>query len=215
MPEKIRIEKNSVQETLLIPLYSRVQCTRLYPEIYSDPLSEEALGRIDYPFKETVKKDSMIIRFGALEAAMRQYDVKEEVQDYLKEHPDAAVVNLGCGLDPLTKYLDNGTCRLYNIDFPDVIETRNEIFPAGKAALKMMIKSVVENSAGIEGIDAYFHAGRPKKDIVPWIGDARVTYKGYMLGYSDLRIPGVSGMFRLLSKIGDGPMKMKIVKIGF
>ena len=39
MPEKIRIEKNSVQETLLIPLYSRVQCTRLYPEIYSDPLS--------------------------------------------------------------------------------------------------------------------------------------------------------------------------------
>lgn len=86
---------------------------------------------------------------------------------------------------------------------------------AGKAALKMMIKSVVENSAGIEGVDAYFHAGDPKKDIVPWIGDARVTYKSYMLGYNDLRMPGVSGMFRLLSKIGDGPMRMKIVKIEF
>ena len=37
-------------------------------------------------------------RFGSLEVAMRQNDLAFEVRDYLKSHPNAAVVNLGCGL---------------------------------------------------------------------------------------------------------------------
>lgn len=31
--EDLEIRKNSVQETLLLPLYGRVQCNRLYPEL--------------------------------------------------------------------------------------------------------------------------------------------------------------------------------------
>ena len=38
---------------------------------------------------------------------------------------------------------------------------------------------------------------------------------GYMLGYNDLRDPSVSGFFRFLAKVGDGMMKMQIVKIRF
>lgn len=36
-----------------------------------------------------------------------------------------------------------------------------------------------------------------------------------MLGYSDLKDPSVSGFFRFLAKVGDGMMKMQIVKIRF
>lgn len=36
-----------------------------------------------------------------------------------------------------------------------------------------------------------------------------------MLGYSELRDPSVNGFFRLLAKLGDGMMKMQIVKIEF
>ena len=43
----------------------------------------------------------------------------------------------------------------------------------------------------------------------------RVQSRGYMLGYNDLKDNSVSGLFRILSKIGDGLMKMKIVKIEF
>ncbi|MFR8207694.1 hypothetical protein [Hominenteromicrobium sp.] len=43
----------------------------------------------------------------------------------------------------------------------------------------------------------------------------QVTSRGYMLGYTDLKDPSVSGFFRFLAKIGDGMMKMQIVKIGF
>ena len=41
------------------------------------------------------------------------------------------MVNLGCGLDDTFRKADNGTCRGYNIDMPDVIGIRNELLPAG------------------------------------------------------------------------------------
>ena len=34
-----------------------------------------------------------------------------------------------------------------------------------------------------------------------------------MLGYNDLKDPSVSGFFRFLARVGDGMMKMQIVKI--
>lgn len=71
-------------------------------------------------------------RFGFLEAAMRQKDLAWEVRDYLKTHPNAAVVNLGCGLDATGRSCDNGTCKIYNLDFPDVIAARDAPLPAGE-----------------------------------------------------------------------------------
>ena len=63
--------------------------------------------------------------------AQRQYDLRCEVEMYLKDHPGAAVVNLGCGLDDTFSKVDNGECRGYNIDLPDVIRVREELLPAG------------------------------------------------------------------------------------
>ena len=39
---------------------------------------------------------------------MRQNDLAWEVRDYLKTHPNAAVVDLGCGLDNTGRACDNG-----------------------------------------------------------------------------------------------------------
>ena len=33
---KYKIEKNTVQETLIIPLYARKVCSELYPNLYRD-----------------------------------------------------------------------------------------------------------------------------------------------------------------------------------
>lgn len=56
---RYHIEKNSVQETLIIPLYGRALCTRRFPGLFSDPLAEELLERIaDGPMKlQTVRMD--------------------------------------------------------------------------------------------------------------------------------------------------------------
>ena len=130
---KYKIEKNTVQETLIIPLYSRKLCSELYPNIYRDKTAVQLINKIDYDFSQVEKNSrSLMQRFGALEVAMRQNDLAWEVRDYLKDHPKAAVVNLGCGLDSTGRSCDNGSCKIYNLDFPDVIAVRNELLPAGE-----------------------------------------------------------------------------------
>ena len=129
---KYKIEKNTVQETLIIPLYSRKLCSELYPNLYRDETAVRLIEKIDYDFSEAEKKSrSLMQRFGSLEVAMRQNDLAWEVRDYLKIHPNAAVVNLGCGLDSTGRSCDNGSCKIYNLDLPDVIAVRNQLLPAG------------------------------------------------------------------------------------
>ena len=130
---KYKIEKNTVQETLIIPLYCRKLCSELYPNIYRDETAVRLIDEIDYDFSEAEKYSrSLMQRFGALEVAMRQNDLACEVRDYLESHPKAAVVNLGCGLAGTGRACDNGSCKIYNLDFPDVITVRNELLPAGE-----------------------------------------------------------------------------------
>ena len=275
---KYKIEKNTVQETLILPLYSRKLCTELYPNLYRDETAVRLLDQIDYDFSGAEKSSrGLMQRFGALEVAMRQNDLAFEVREYLKKHPGAAVVNLGCGLDSTGRVCDNGSCKIYNLDFPDVIAVRNELLPAGereenipcnlndtewfakidtsggavffssgvfyyflteqvkvlvqqmadafpggvlvfdaanRTAVKMIAKTWLK-SAKIQDVGAYFAVSDAKSELSLWDSRLLVTSRGYILGYNDLRDPSVSGFFRFLAKVGDGMMKMQIVKIRF
>lgn len=276
--DKVHIEKNTVQETLVIPLYARRLCGEQFPTLFRDEKAMELMERLDYDFSQIEKRSqSLMQRFGALEVAMRQNDLAAEARDYLKGHPNSAIVNLGCGLDQTAESCDNGSCRIYNVDLPDVIAVRNALLPegervkniaadlndtgwfdqidssggavflaagvfyyfrkeqvktllrkmarrfpggrlvfdtAGKKAVAMMIKTWVKQ-AGIEDVDAFFHVNSIEKDVAPWMKGAKVTSRGYMLGYHDLKDPSVSGLFRFLAKLGDCVMRMRIVRIDF
>lgn len=278
MEQKTHIERNTVQETLVIPLYGRKLCTEQFPRLFRDDKAVELIGRIDYDFSAlAAKSKSFAHRFGALEVAMRENDLMAEAKDYLKTHPKATIVNLGCGLDQTAENCDNGLCGIVNMDLPDVIEVRNRLLPdggrvknvaadlndfswfdkidaengvcflaagvfyyfktedikklftamakrfpggrlvfdaAGKRAVKIMLKTWVKD-AGVTSVSDYFSVDSVEKDILPWMANAVVTFRGYMLGYNDLKDPSVPGAFRLLSKIGDGFMKMRIIRMDF
>ena len=47
---KYHIEKNTVQETLVIPLYGRKMCSELYPNLYRDETALRLIDQIDYDF---------------------------------------------------------------------------------------------------------------------------------------------------------------------
>ena len=275
---KTHIEKNTVQETLVIPLYGRRLCTEQFPNLFRDEKAVGLIDRIDYDFSALEKKSkSFAHRFGALEVAMRENDLMTEAAEYLKDHPRASLVNLGCGLDQTAENCDNGKCTIYNLDLPDVIAVRNELLPesarirniaadlndqkwfdkidaengvcflaagvfyyfkteqirrlfnsiaqrfpggrlvfdaANKRAVKIMLKTWVKE-AGITSIADHFSVESIEKDIDPWMKNARVSARGYMLGYNDLKDPSVPRLFRLLAKLGDGFMKMRIVRMDF
>ena len=273
-----KIEKNTVQETLIIPLYARKMCTELYPNLYRDETAVRLVGEFDYDFSALEKKSrSLMQRFGFLEVAMRQNDLAFEVRDYLRAHPNAAVVNLGCGLDATGRSCDNGSCKLYNLDFPDVIRVRDELLPAGpreenipcdlndtawfdridasggaiffaagvfyyfltgqvktlvcalaaafpdgrivfdaanRSAVKLMLKTWIRQ-AKIRDVGADFAVADAKKELSTWSEKLSISSRGYMLGYQTLDDPSVSGFFRFLAKVGDGMMKMQIVRLDF
>ena len=130
---KYHIEKNTVQETLVIPLFGRLVCSEQFPGLFSDPEAKRICDCLDYDFAEKRKRmETAAGLFGALEVAQRQYDLCCEAEAYLGEHPKAAVVSLGCGLDDTFRKCGNGICRGYNVDLPDVIRVRNELLPAGE-----------------------------------------------------------------------------------
>lgn len=275
---KYHIEKNTVQETLVIPLYGRRMCSELFPQLFRDETAIRLLDQIDYDFSTLAQKSqSTVQQFGFLEVAMRQNDLAWEVRDYLKKHPKAAVVNLGCGLDDTGRNCDNGRCKLYNLDFPDVIAVRDALLPAGereenipcdlndyswferidasegavffaagvfyyflteqfqtlvqamaqafpggrlvfdaagKAAVKMMLKTWIRD-AEIQDVGAYFSVSDARRELSPWAPGLQVSSRGYMLGYQSLNDPSVKGLYRLLARIGDGWMKMQIVRMEF
>lgn len=160
---KYHIEKNTVQETLVIPVYGRKMCSELFPNLFRDETAIRLMDAIDYDFSELSKKsDSTMQRFGFLEVAMRQNDLAFEVRDYLKSHPNAAVVNLGCGLDATGRSCGNGSCKIYNLDFADVISVRNALLPAGER--EENIACDLNDTAWFDKIDAsggavFFAAG--------------------------------------------------------
>lgn len=275
---KYPIEKNTVQETLVIPLYGRKMCTEQYPNLYRDESAVRLIEKVDYDFDALARRSkSAMHRFGFLEVAMRQNDLAWEVRDYLRTHPNAAVVNLGCGLDDTGRACDNGSCRIYNLDFPDVIAVREQLLPAGereenipcdlndtawfskidasggavffaagvfyyflteqvktlvramaeafpggrlvfdaagKKAVRLMLKTWIK-SAKIQDVGAYFAVADARRELSQWSARMNVSSRGYMLGYQDLRDPSVSGFFRFLARVGDGMMKMRIVRLDF
>ena len=157
------IEKNTVQETLVIPLFGRMVCSERFPELFSDSSAKRICDSLDYDFAEKRKKmESVAGLFGALEVAQRQFDLRCEVEAYLNVHPRAAVVNLGCGLDDTFSKVDNGQCRGYNIDLPDVIRVRNDLLPAGERETNLACD--LNDPAWMDKIDAadgavFFAAG--------------------------------------------------------
>ena len=91
---KYKIEKNTVQETLILPLYSRKLCTELYPNLYRDETAVRLLDRIDYDFSLADKDSAM--HNGVIARALV---LDKLVSTYLAQHP-GAVVNITCRASP-------------------------------------------------------------------------------------------------------------------
>ncbi len=123
MKEKVTIEKGTVQETLMLPLYGRYMANKRYPTLFKDKAAKEIIDRIDYDIEQANMGKGPTIVYGLRQDLTARYALK-----YLKEYPEAIVVNIGCGLDTIFDFIDNGKCRFVNIDFPEVIEFRNKIF---------------------------------------------------------------------------------------
>ena len=112
-----------VAETLMITLYARYIETQRPDSLFQDLKSTEIAQKTDYDFEKYSKgwasQLGVVIR-------VREYD--RIVKNFLDTHPDAVIINLGCGLCTRFARTDNSSVCWYEIDFPEVIEFRRKFF---------------------------------------------------------------------------------------
>lgn len=109
--------------TALLPLYIRaVEARRDHPFI-RDEKALEMVEAIDFDFSSLRVPSAT-----AIPSLLRVRQFDRMAISYLRRHPRAAVVNIGCGLDTRFFRIDNGQIRWYELDLPDVIALRRSFF---------------------------------------------------------------------------------------
>ena len=126
--EKVKL--SGAQETTLATLYGKAMESRRPDSILQDREADKALRRIDYDFSRL-----KVRRSDRLSLAVRAKAYDAWAGQFLARHPDCTVLHLGCGLDTRVYRVDPPpTVRWYDIDFPDVIELRQRLFPSRDGA---------------------------------------------------------------------------------
>jgi len=125
MDNKIELKLGKVQETLVLPLWGRAVESRKERPKLVDKKALEIIERIDYDFSLITKNMSWVSQ---LAWVARSLHVDQTINNFIKVHPFATIINIGCGLDTTYERIDNGHIRFYDLDLPDVIKLRKMFF---------------------------------------------------------------------------------------
>lgn len=121
MSAKISVELGDVQQTLLLPLWGRAVETQKPVPLLRDDTAVEIIKNIHYDFALIARNISFISQLAWI---ARSLHIDNTLRLYLKQYPNATIVNIGCGLDTTFDRIDNGTLQWYDLDLPDVIALR-------------------------------------------------------------------------------------------
>jgi len=120
------IISDSIQETMIGPLWSRATLSKKYPNLLRDPKAIDFLDQIKYDF---TKLKDFLGDWRAIGLLARAYNLDNAVKNYLNAHPNATIVNIGAGLDTSFHRVDNGKIMWYDLDLPNAIEFRVRLMP--------------------------------------------------------------------------------------
>ncbi|EYF05098.1 class I SAM-dependent methyltransferase [Chondromyces apiculatus] len=121
-----KVHFTETKATLLLTLYGKALESKLPDSALKDTYAAAAVAQIDYDFEKLkLKRDAMI------GLAMRASMIDGWTRAFLASQPEATVVHLGCGLDSRVFRVDPPpTARWFDVDFPDVVALRREVYPA-------------------------------------------------------------------------------------
>lgn len=123
MGDKIKVDLNGTAETMLQSFYARAKYSKSKGHKFYDAKAVELVDRIDYDF--TSAEGDSTMSNGVI---ARTIVFDELVRDFIDKNPDCTVVNIACGLDTRFYRMDNGRITWYNLDLPETIAVRDQIY---------------------------------------------------------------------------------------
>jgi methyltransferase (TIGR00027 family) len=131
-----------VQWTMLCTLYLRAYESRNQQSILADQAAAEAVDRMEYDFDRLHR--SVRPNSNQYTVALRAWRFDAWAADFVKRHPDAVVLHLGCGLDSRAFRLDlPAGVTWFDVDVPQVIELRRRLYDE-TGTYRMIDSSVTE-----------------------------------------------------------------------
>ena len=122
--EKVRFTEEKA--TMLATLYGRALDARSERPILGDKAADEAVKQIDYDFRSLGVNEAL-----GLTVALRARPMDDWTTAFLWDHPDATVVQLGCGMDSRVYRVDPpASVHWFDVDYPEVVELRRKIYPS-------------------------------------------------------------------------------------
>lgn len=149
METRPKITLTEEKETLLLTLYAKALDNRARRSLLHDHDAENILKSINYDFKrfKPFSKKIVVIR-------AKHFDCW--LNDFLKDNPEAVVLNLGCGLDTRIMRITPGPgVSWFDIDYTEVISLRKNFFAERPGYT--MLESSVTDAGWLEAVPA----GRP------------------------------------------------------
>lgn len=179
--EKIQFTKE--KETMLMTLSGRAIQSQWKNPILHDPWAEEAMRHIDYDMSNTLKgvsSWSMWKDIGCTIIATRAATFDLLTNRFLADHPDAVVIQVGCGMDSRAFRVNPpASVQWFDVDYPDVIDLRRQLFP---------------------GRDAYHLVGAPLEDL-SWLDGVARDRPGLLIAEGVLHYLGETEVKTLLNAV--------------
>ncbi|MGZ3667003.1 MAG: class I SAM-dependent methyltransferase [Ktedonobacterales bacterium] len=138
--DKIQFTKE--KETMLMTLSGRAIQSQWKNPILRDPWAEEAMRHIDYDMHAHltgVASWGMWKEIGSTIIATRAATFDLLTTRYLADHPDATVLQVGCGMDSRAFRVNPpASVQWFDVDYPDVIDLRRQLFPERDGAYHLI-----------------------------------------------------------------------------
>lgn len=136
MSEKISVDLNALPETALITLWAKGVEYARSDALLRDEQAARLLAQLDYDFAKFDK--AVMSQAGCCGRAAL---IDQEVRRFLDQHPEAVVIQLGCGLDARYERLGRPPVSAwYDLDLPEMIQIRAALLPpAGNHYLAMSL----------------------------------------------------------------------------
>ena len=115
-----------VANTTFVPLVARINISRKFPDLFYD---KKALELEEYLPDDATKG---AFEYSNLASVARYYNMDAMVISFIEKHTLCNVIYFGAGLESayfrITEKLGTDKAMFYEIDLPEVIETRRKVF---------------------------------------------------------------------------------------
>ncbi|QRP46881.1 class I SAM-dependent methyltransferase [Amycolatopsis sp. FDAARGOS 1241] len=120
---------SGVGEAAFITLHARALDAAAPQPILADPHANRVVEAVDYDFARLGPTPKLDLK-ERLSAGIRGVIFDGWVQEFVDRHPDAVVLDLGCGLDSRAYRVRRPTgVDWYDVDLPAVIDLRRRLYP--------------------------------------------------------------------------------------